>query len=78
MLSPDGALLAMGWNSNLVLWDVVRKQQLASLVQHTALLRAVAFSSDGSLLATGAQDNTVVVWDVATRAPVALLAGECV
>jgi WD40 repeat protein len=37
---------------------------------------AVAFSPDGSRLATGCEDNTIRSWDVATRQEVAELRGH--
>lgn len=36
---------------------------------HTAAVEGVAFSPNGQLLATGSQDNTVRLWDVATGRP---------
>ncbi|OHB85779.1 MAG: hypothetical protein A2V98_11205 [Planctomycetes bacterium RBG_16_64_12] len=43
---------------------------------HAAGVRSVQFSSDGRLLLTGSDDNTVRVWDVATRTPLKTLRGH--
>ncbi|TDC42474.1 WD40 repeat domain-containing protein, partial [Actinomadura sp. KC345] len=40
------------------------------LVGHTAPVRSVGFSPDGGTLATGGLDDTVRLWDVATRRPI--------
>ena len=40
--------------------------QTAILSGHTGNVRALAFSLDGGLLASGGDDNTIVLWDVQT------------
>ena len=48
----------------------------ATLTGHTGALDAVAFSPDGSTLATGADDGTARLWDVRTHAQLAILPGQ--
>jgi WD40 repeat protein len=43
---------------------------------HTATVRTVRFSPDGRRLASGADDNTVVVWDLASGQPAIALKGH--
>lgn len=52
------------------------KWQLDNLEGHTQAVLAVAFSPDGKLLASGAADATVRLWDPERRTPVAALAGH--
>jgi WD40 repeat protein len=63
--SPDGKLLAFGGDDRFVyLWDVKNgKYASPPLVGHTYNITSLAFSPDGSLLASG-QDQTILLWDV--------------
>jgi hypothetical protein len=40
--------------------------QRASLQGHTAPVQFVAFSPDGATIASGSQDNSIILWDLAT------------
>jgi Tol biopolymer transport system component len=73
--SPDGKLLAVA-KQDIRLIDVATGRELRRLSAHRGMVYALAFSSDGGLLASGAGDKTVRVWDVATGATVASLDGH--
>ena len=69
--SPQGQLLAEGGvatnGQNVVnLWGTSTRRQIAEL-RHEERLVALAFSPDGSKLATFAADRTVRVWNMETR-----------
>ncbi len=63
----NGMLAAVGLRGAVRLWDVASGQVLADLHGQHGDLLAVAFSADGTRLATGGNDPDVLVWNVATR-----------
>jgi WD40 repeat protein len=66
--SPDGGLLAAGeQEGNVFLWDTSSGELLQTLAGHTGSVADLAFSPDGTYLASVASLNrTTKVWDVLT------------
>jgi RNA polymerase sigma factor (sigma-70 family) len=82
--SPDGKLLAVTFGlgtsklpSGVRLFDVRTGKEKQALVGHKHLVLSVAFSRDGSLLATGGDyhDRAVRLWQMATRKELRMLEG---
>ncbi|HEY1186745.1 MAG TPA: hypothetical protein VGE74_03760 [Gemmata sp.] len=65
-LSSDGSTLAVAGDWNAKLYDVKSKREKLVLKGHKGQVLAVAFSPDGSTVATGSFDFTVRLWDTAT------------
>lgn len=74
--SPDGKVLASGGGTTIHFWDPTGGKELGRLNGHQAGVHAIAFSSDGSLLASTSYDQTVRLWDVAARRELRVLKGH--
>jgi WD40 repeat protein len=83
-LSRDGTLLAAaGWLTtpempgfHIRLYDAHTGALLGLLGAHAGRIGALAFSSDGRLLASGSEDRTAIVWDLEARRPLHILKGH--
>jgi eukaryotic-like serine/threonine-protein kinase len=75
LVAAEGGLEALGVETGhlLTVWDVSSRQLLKTLVGHSSDVRAIAFSPDGKLLASGSFDDTIKLWDVTTWTEVASL-----
>lgn len=75
--APDNGPLAVGVGGDIQLRDPVNLDVQATLRGHQGDISALAFSPDGRLLASGAQDeNAIRIWEVATRREVRRLNGH--
>jgi WD40 repeat protein len=74
--SPDGKRLAACDDRMVTVWDTASGQRTLTLKGHTVQVLSVAFSPDGSQLATASWDRTVKVWDAATGREVRTLTGH--
>jgi WD40 repeat protein/ABC-type sugar transport system substrate-binding protein len=85
--SPDGALIAAGGgniqisadrpaDNSIRFWNTATGEAGLVLEGHTAPVRALAFSPDGTRLLSASDDRSLILWDVATGAPVLTLTGH--
>jgi WD40 repeat protein/beta-lactamase regulating signal transducer with metallopeptidase domain len=75
-LSPDGRRLAVACGADVMVWDVVAQQVRFTLTGHTDAVNAVAFSPDGSRIATAGNDGLARLWDAADGRQLHTLAGH--
>lgn len=61
--SPDATMLAVARKHAVILIDMSTGREIRTLWGHNGLVRTLAWSRDGHLLATGSTDQTVRLWD---------------
>ncbi len=85
-LSLDGSWMATGSagydasddnQTSVRLWNL-KTSEVRLLGHHTSVVESLAFNASGTLLASGGNDNTVLVWDVASGKQVARFEGDVV
>ncbi|KAL9081580.1 MAG: hypothetical protein Q9159_007244 [Coniocarpon cinnabarinum] len=80
--SADGSYIATGCNRMAQIFDVRSGQCVTTLEDETSdkegdlYIRSVCFSPDGALLATGAEDKCIRVWDISRRTIVHTFTGH--
>jgi WD40 repeat protein/DNA-binding SARP family transcriptional activator len=82
--SPTGHLIATTtrqvagsyWGETVDVWDPATGRRVATLAGNTGGVLGLAFSADGSRLATSSQDNTVRIWDPSSGEQLLVLRGH--
>ncbi len=75
-LAPDGRHAFATAGALGSLWDLDTGQQVREFAGHSARIAHVAFSPDGRLVATSAQDKTARIWDVGSGETLHTLTGH--
>lgn len=68
-MSPKGRMIASGESgrdADVIVWNYEKKDLLFKLSEHNGTITAIAFSRDERLLATSAEDDRLIIWDMAT------------
>ena len=72
--SPDGTRLAVGTDIGVWLYDVPDGNETALFTQHNGQVNAIAFSTDGKILASGGFNNPIIqLWDLDTNSQLSTL-----
>lgn len=61
--SPDGKYLAVANSIGVWLYDAKTYKEV-SFLESDGDLSSISFSPDGSLLASGSYDTTIILWDM--------------
>jgi RNA polymerase sigma factor (sigma-70 family) len=89
-ISPDGRVIAAATGNQYArddeqtpptpgvvrLWDVATRAERATLAADETSVRAVAFSPNGKVFASGGHDGSIRLWDVETKEDRAVLRGH--
>ena len=75
--SADGQFLALGVGGEARIYRMPDLVRLGALSGHTNAVRTLAFSADSRLLASGARDSTVRLWEMPAGTPREPLRGHC-
>jgi WD40 repeat protein len=65
--SGDSTRLAVTEGQNARVFDAAHGGPVGTLAGHAGRIQSLAFSSDGKLLASGGDDRSVRIWDLASR-----------
>ncbi len=63
-------------NTPVQVWDASTGKHIGTLNGHTNRIVSIAYSLDGSIIATGSDDKTVRLWDAHTREHIKTLTGH--
>jgi WD40 repeat protein len=74
--TPRGNLLAAAENTFVRIWRLNDRIAIPRFLAHEQTIRSMAFSSDGTMLATAGNDQTVRIWNVAKRELIAAFSGH--
>jgi WD40 repeat protein len=75
--NPDDTLLAVAQYGVLILYDLRRHRIFRKLLTgHDKNISTIAFSPDGTIVAAGAEDKTISLWDVESGQAMGRLAGH--
>jgi WD40 repeat protein len=75
--TPDSATVLYAADDTIRAWDIVGRRERFALVANKVLNHAVALSPDGTMIATGANDNgDIVLWDATTGERRRVLSGH--
>ena len=70
VVSPDGKLFATGivgepfTTYGIRVYDLATRKTLHTFIGHAGPVSAIRFSPDGNAIASGAQDTSVILWDL--------------
>src|SRR5262249_11449312 len=70
--SPDGRVLAIASDplepeQSIQFWETAHGKPVGACMGHKQGILSLAFSADGKTLASGSHDNTIKLWNTATR-----------
>ena len=74
--SPDGSILAGGFDNTIRIWDTRTGKWKKSLIVHKGSVRTLTFSPNGEILASGNSDKNIRLWETKKWKHIATLSGH--
>jgi WD40 repeat protein len=75
--SPDDSLLAVARYGDLILYDLRTHHEIQKpLTGHDKNISTIAFSPNGRIVAAGAEDKTIILWNIESRKSIGTLTGH--
>ncbi len=75
-LSPNGRKLASASSEVMRVWDLDSGKVVSKVTGHRDEVRTVALSPDNRIIASGGNDNTIILWDIQTGTSIKTLKGH--
>ena len=81
-VSPDGKYIAacglmnFGGSSFIGVWNSSDGRALFNITAHSGAVQSLAYSPDGSLIASASLDHTVRIWNATNGDPIHTLSGH--
>ena len=66
-LLSNGFHLASGLGNNIIIYDKNTGSSISTLTGHSSLIRDLALTNNGNLLASSSEDNPIRIWDLTTN-----------
>ena len=51
-------------DKTIKLWNFETKKEITTLIGHVESVNSISFNNNGTILASGSDDRTIILWDL--------------